>query len=65
MTARLRHDPESDWERYGRDQPYYGVYFDPRFRRENLTPERLREFFDSGEAHAEALWTTVDRHLVP
>ena len=63
--ATLRHDPELDWERYGREQPYYGVYFDPRFRRENLTPERLREFFDSGEEHAAALWSTIERHLLP
>ncbi len=65
FSRRLGHDPASDWERYGRDQPYYGVYFDPRFRRENLTPERIHEFFESGEEHAKALWTAVDRHLVP
>jgi SAM-dependent methyltransferase len=62
---RLGHDPDSDWERYGREEPYYGVYFDPRFRRKNLTPERVREFFESGEQHVRELWTAVSRHLVP
>ena len=62
---RLGHDPDADWERFGRAEPYYGVYFNPRFRRENLTAERLDEFFESGEEHVRALWAAIDRQLVP
>jgi SAM-dependent methyltransferase len=65
MPSRFGHDPEADWERFGCEEPYYGVYFHPRFRRANLTPERLDEFFESGEEHVDALWTTITHRLVP
>ncbi len=58
-------DPDQDWERFGRDDPYFGVYAADRFRAERLTPEARAEFFASGEAHVEAVWQAVRAHLDP
>ena len=59
----LRNDSDADWERFGAEQPYFGVYADPRFRRENLTGEALAEFFASGETHVDALFAVIEGSL--
>ncbi len=42
---------DQEWERWGKFDPYYGVFSEPRFRMDKLTPEAKQEFFDSGERH--------------
>jgi SAM-dependent methyltransferase len=42
--------PDPRWEAYAAREPYFAVLTDPKFLRANLTPDREREFFDSGEA---------------
>lgn len=41
-------DTDSDWSFLGDNDPYYGVMSQPRFRIENITPETIEEFYDSG-----------------
>jgi SAM-dependent methyltransferase len=43
-------DPAKQWERFGRVDPYYGVYSTDEFRRDNLDEAALERFFASGEA---------------
>ena len=57
---KVGNDSDRDWERFGREDPYYGVYADPRFRREKLTPGALAEFFDSGRAHVDAVFAVIE-----
>src|SRR4051812_23982259 len=51
------------WENYGRLDPYYGVLTDAKFRKENLTSERLAEFFGTGESHVANLLENVRDHV--
>lgn len=39
------------WERFGKEDPYFGVITDHKFKRSNLTPEAVSEFFESGRDH--------------
>ncbi len=39
-----------EWERWGKENPYFGVCTVEKFRVENLTPESRAEFFAGGEA---------------
>jgi SAM-dependent methyltransferase len=55
MTDRTR----LDWEDLGRREPYFGVLTEERFRRENLGPDALRDFFASGEAEVEHLFRVI------
>lgn len=41
-------DTDADWAIWGEHDPYFGVLFEERYKRENLTPEALEEFFASG-----------------
>jgi SAM-dependent methyltransferase len=44
---------DSDWERWGQRNPYFGVLTHPKFRRENLTPSTLAEFMATGGSHVD------------
>jgi SAM-dependent methyltransferase len=54
----VRPDPAAEWERFGREDPYYGVWVNEEFRGRDLDPERRARFFASGEEH---LATTLSR----
>ena len=56
-------DSDREWEKYGRDDPYFGVITDNRFHRENLTPELKAEFFHSGHCYIEDVLAKIRRHL--
>jgi SAM-dependent methyltransferase len=49
----LRPRPADQWERFGREDPYYGVYAVDEFRGRTLDEDRRERFFSSGERHVE------------
>jgi SAM-dependent methyltransferase len=59
----LRDNSDRSWEIWGEEDPYYGVLSDPMFRRDNLTEERRRQFFDTGVAHLAHLEALITRHF--
>jgi SAM-dependent methyltransferase len=54
-TALLNRDTDADWRALGQDQPYWGVLSHPDFRTENLTPERIEQFYASGPFHIDPI----------
>lgn len=44
---------DKDWERWGKENPYFGVLSHPKFLNSNLEDASLREFFLSGEQHVD------------
>ncbi len=59
----MKTDTDSEWELWGRRDPYYGVITSPKFRREVLTDESRKEFFDSGDAHVEYVMQMIRQHI--
>ena len=51
---------DQDWEKWGKSDPYFGVYSHAKYRANNLTKESLREFFASGEEYVEALFSRIE-----
>jgi SAM-dependent methyltransferase len=49
---------DADWERWGQQDPYYGVITDEVFRRKNLNERALIKFFESGEQHVQHVLAT-------
>jgi SAM-dependent methyltransferase len=47
------------WEKWGKQDPYYGVLSSAKFRRENLTDDSLDEFFASGTKHVEHMLENI------
>lgn len=44
---------DKDWEKFGKNDPYYGVVTHEAYRKENLTRNNLECFFKSGQEHIE------------
>ena len=59
----LLNEPDKDWEKIGRKDPYFGVLRHPQYRTRSLTPEAREQFFQSGEARIRTVIDTIDRHL--
>jgi SAM-dependent methyltransferase len=55
---------DSGWEAFAAREPYFAVLTAAPYLRANLTEEREREFFASGENYVEWLLHLIDRHLV-
>lgn len=56
---------DSAWEAWGRQDPYYGVITNPKFRKTGLTDGAKKEFFESGHAHAEYVMQMIRQHIDP
>lgn len=50
-----------DWERWGGDNPYYGVYSDEKFLGKELDEVSKTEFYASGKADIEYLYQKIER----
>ena len=58
-------DPDPHWERFAAREPYFAVLTAPEFLRANLTPERRRAFFESGDALVASMFRAIDLQLSP
>lgn len=54
---------DSDWQAWGERDPYFGVLTQERFRRENLTPGALDEFFRMGQEDVGQVLADCRRHV--
>ncbi len=55
---------DETWEQWAQRDPYFAVQTAEKFRRENLTPEAKREFFETGRIDFERLREGIYDHLV-
>ena len=63
LGLRLVHDPARQWERFGRMDPYYGVYAVEEMHRSNLDEDARERFFASGgRARGTRCWESVRRY---
>ena len=54
---------DKQWERLGKEDPYFGVLMDDEFKRENLNEHAKSEFFRSGEEHIDFIIRVIKQHL--
>ena len=59
----LKSNTDKEWEKYGKDDPYFGVISHDKFRKNNLTNENKREFFESGSNHINYILGNIRRHI--
>ena len=56
---------DSEWEKFGQIDPYFGVLTDPRFSRDNLSEEHLEAFFETGAQHVENILYKIRKYVEP
>lgn len=61
--VRVDTSTDSEWEKWGARDPYFGVLTNDVFRRRNLDERLRREFFESGSRHVEHVLRTVEARL--
>ena len=54
---------DRDWEKWGADDPYFGVLSSESFRRERLDEDARRAFFASGQEHVERIRALLAEHF--
>ncbi|MEP7288283.1 MAG: methyltransferase domain-containing protein [Chloroflexota bacterium] len=56
-------DSDKQWERFGREDPYFGVLTSERFRYDKLSDVAISAFFESGENHIDGVLKTIQKHV--
>lgn len=56
---------DTAWEQFGEQDPYFGVLSHDRFRQASREGAAREEFFASGEAHVERIFSIIRQHLDP
>jgi SAM-dependent methyltransferase len=51
------------WEWFGKNQPYFGVLVDAKYRNEQLNEAAKKEFFSTGKAHVDFVLQTIKEHF--
>jgi SAM-dependent methyltransferase len=54
-------DTDADWRELGKSNPYWGVISQPDFRAENITPERIEQFYASGPFHIDPIARELEK----
>jgi 2-polyprenyl-3-methyl-5-hydroxy-6-metoxy-1,4-benzoquinol methylase len=54
-----------DWEKWGQQDPYFGVITDEKYRSGNITESIKLDFFESGIAHVEHVLSVCKKHFDP
>lgn len=50
---------DKQWEKFGKEDPYFGVITHEKYSRKNLTKKAKQEFFKSGKEHVEDVLKTI------
>lgn len=59
----LGDDTDREWEKFGKNDPYFGVLSDEKFRESNLTEDIKAEFFRSGFAYIDDVLAKIKQHV--
>ena len=54
---------DEEWEKWGKEDPYFGVLTHEKFRSRNLTQEAKIEFFESGKNHINYILEVCSRYF--
>jgi SAM-dependent methyltransferase len=65
VFALVRDVPDRSWQSLGNTDPYFAVLTNPRYHRDQLTPEAVRDFFASGEEYISWVIATIKQHFDP
>lgn len=58
-------DSDNEWEKLGKDDPYFSVITQDKYKESNLTEESKEDFFRSGHSYIENVLKKIRKHLHP
>jgi len=54
---------DAEWEKWGRQDPYFGVITFEKYRNQNLSESAKAEFFQTGKDHIEHVMDVCRKHI--
>lgn len=54
---------DKEWEKFGKDNPYYGVIVDEKYKTKNLNNDIKTDFFTSGENYVKSVFSVIESSL--
>jgi len=54
---------DTEWEKIGGSEPYWGVLTTEEYKRKNLTPASRQEFFNSGEEYVKQIFEIISSYI--
>lgn len=54
---------DSEWKRFGDEDPYFGVLTQPRYRKQAISQAGVSEFFESGEIYVNRMMQCLRQHF--
>src|SRR5690242_17394816 len=61
----LKDTSDKNWNQFANADPYFAVLSNEKFRKENLTDEALKEFFQTGQDYINLVLKTIRSHFDP
>jgi len=61
----LSRNSDNEWEKFGKNDPYFGVISMDKFRRDKLDDNTKKEFFESGREHVKYIIDTIRNDVAP
>lgn len=56
-------DSYREWEKFGKEDPYFGVITQEKFRKHNLTDENKEDFFKSGLSYIDDIFRKIRQRV--
>jgi 2-polyprenyl-3-methyl-5-hydroxy-6-metoxy-1,4-benzoquinol methylase len=56
---------DSEWQKLGKENPYFAVVTEDKYQKDALTASRREEFFESGQAFVSNVVQTIRTRLNP
>jgi SAM-dependent methyltransferase len=61
----LKFHSDSNWEKFGLDDPYFGVLTDDKYHRPNMSEALKKEFFDTGQQCIVNVFDVIKKNINP
>jgi SAM-dependent methyltransferase len=61
----FKSNTDKEWDKCGKDDPYFGVIAIGKYRKSNLTDENKNEFFRSGYDYIDKVLNNIRKHIDP
>ena len=65
LSAKIMHDTDKAWSKWGVRDPYYAVLTSEEYRGVCLSDEKRNKFFQTGQQHFDHVLATIRAHLDP
>jgi SAM-dependent methyltransferase len=65
ISSMLKSNSDNNWEKFGREDPYFSILTDDKYHSANLSEDLKKEFFNSGHKYVVNVFEIIKKHINP